>query len=160
MRLVDRRYRLDEQVSVGGMSVVWRAFDQRLQRVVAVKLLDRRHATDRAMRRRLRVEAMYAARLAHPHVARVYDFGVGSLRTTGRAPYIVMEFLQGPSLADRIRGGPLPWLSAVQIAAQAAAGLAAAHAEGVVHRDVKPANLMLTPSGVKVVDFGIAVASG
>jgi serine/threonine-protein kinase len=159
MRLVDRRYRLEEQVGVGGMAVVWRAFDERLQRVVAVKLLNRRYVADRAMRRRLRVEALCAARLAHPNVARVYDFGVGGLRTAGRAPYIVMEFLHGPSLADRIRGGPLPWTSAVHWAAQAAAGLAAAHAEGVVHRDVKPANLMLAPSGLKVVDFGIAVAT-
>ncbi|WP_432977172.1 serine/threonine-protein kinase [Dactylosporangium sp. CA-233914] len=133
------------------MSVVWRAHDRVLGRQVAVKVLAARLAGDADWRRRIRLEARAAARLTHPNITNVYDYG----ETSDHAPFVVMELLRGPSLAERLRGGPLPPPVAVRICAEVAAGLAAAHAEGLVHRDVKPANVMLTPDAAKVLDFGI-----
>jgi len=138
------------------MSVVWRGYDEVLGRPVAVKLLAPKLATDPDLRGRVHREARAAARLSHPHITNVYDYGEAADGT----PYVVMELVQGQSLAQRIAAGPLPWRSAVRVAAQVASALAAAHAQGLVHRDVTPANVMLSRTGVKVVDFGIAAAVG
>jgi serine/threonine protein kinase len=149
------RYRLDEVLGVGGMSVVWRAHDGVLGRDVAVKLLSGRYATDPGSRARIRVEARAAAALAHPNVAQVHDFGE-TAEDGRRTPYVVMELVPGPTLQDRVAEGPLPPADVLRICADVAAGLAAAHADGLVHRDVKPANVILAPTGAKLVDFGIA----
>ncbi|MFC7546851.1 protein kinase [Plantactinospora sp. GCM10030261] len=161
MRVLGGRYRLVEPVGSGGMAEVWRADDLLLRRTVAVKLLAPRLAADRASRELLRSEAYAAARLNHPHIANVYDYGEARLRGYRRLPYLVMEFVQGETLAARLRaGGPLPWPEAVRVVADVAVALAAAHAEGLVHRDVKPGNVLLSPRGVKVVDLGIALPIG
>jgi len=139
------------------MSVIWSAYDELLQRPVAIKVPA--VPADGSMRERIRQEARAAARLAHPHVARVYDYG-----ETGRRdpyPYVVMELVSGETLAQRLSDrGALPWREAATICAQVAAALAGVHASGVVHRDVKPANVLLTPAGAKLVDFGIATTVG
>ena len=157
MDTVAGRYRLVERLGAGGMSVVWRGYDEVLGRPVAVKLLAAELVADPELRGRVRREARAAARLSHPNVTNVYDYGERGDGT----PYVVMELVDGQSLAHRIGAGPLPWRSAVRVAAQVASALAAAHAQGLVHRDVTPANVMLSRGGgVKVVDFGIAAAVG
>src|SRR2546430_14254317 len=138
------------------MSVVWRGYDEVLGRPVAVKLLAAQWTTDEDFRGRVRREARAVARLSHPNITNVYDYGEAGEGT----PYVVMELVDGQSLAQRLAAGPLPWRSATGIAAEVAAALAAAHAHGIVHRDVTPANVMLSRTGVKVVDFGIAAAAG
>jgi serine/threonine-protein kinase len=138
------------------MSVVWRGYDDVLGRSVAVKLLAAELAADPDFRGRVRREARAAARLSHPHITNVYDYGVAEDGT----PYVVMELVDGPSLAQRMTSGPVPWHVALRVAAQVASALAAAHAQGLVHRDVTPANVMLSRSGAKVVDFGIAAMAG
>ncbi|MGW0218316.1 serine/threonine-protein kinase [Micromonospora chokoriensis] len=160
MRTLDGRYQLEQRIGVGGMSEVWRAHDQVLDRPVAVKLiLPGPHERDSPVER-IRTEARSAARLVHPNVASVHDFGTSSTLPGRPVPYIVMELAEGETLAAHLRAGPLDWRISVRVCAEVAAALAAAHAEGIVHRDVKPANVMLTPAGVKVLDFGIAVPAG
>ncbi|SCF19062.1 serine/threonine-protein kinase [Micromonospora chokoriensis] len=160
MRTLDGRYQLEQRIGVGGMSEVWRAHDQVLDRPVAVKLiLPGPHQQDSPVER-IRAEARSAARLVHPNVASVHDFGTSSTLPGRPVPYIVMELAEGETLAAHLRAGPLDWRISVRVCAEVAAALAAAHAEGIVHRDVKPANVMLTPAGAKVLDFGIAVPAG
>jgi serine/threonine-protein kinase len=144
------RYQLDELLGRGSMGEVWRATDQVLGRRVAVKLLRTEEATDTE---RFRLEALTAARLNHPHVVSVYDFGADRDEL-----YLVMECIDGWSLAqERSMRGVLPPQEAAVLAAQVAAGLSAAHQHGVIHRDIKPANIMLTADRVaKITDFGIA----
>jgi serine/threonine-protein kinase len=143
------------------MSVVWRGHDQVLGRAVAVKVLSPRLADDATFRDRLRQEALAAARLCHPHITGIFDFGESPLDEHRTVPYVVMELNDGESVAARLsRQGPLPWREAVVIAAEVASALATAHARGVVHRDVTPANVMLTGTGAKVVDFGISALVG
>src|SRR5437763_3971107 len=122
----------------------------------AVKAVPEGPADDSAFRDRMRREARAAARLCHPQVNTVYDL----TEDGNAAPYMVMELIDGPSLAERLRIGPLPWRQATAICAEVAAGLAAAHAAGLVHRDVKPGNVMLGSSGAKLVDFGISAEIG
>ncbi|MYY01895.1 serine/threonine-protein kinase [Streptomyces sp. ATexAB-D23] len=150
--LVAGRYRLISAIGRGGMGEVWRATDEVLGRAVAVKLLLGEHA-DESATARFRLEAQTAARLSHPHLVAVFDFGAWEDRL-----FLVMELVEGRSLADLLlaqeRLGPE---QAARIAGQAAAGLAAAHRQGIVHRDIKPGNLMLDGEGtVKIGDFGIA----
>ena len=149
------RYRLVRRIASGGMGEVWQADDTVLGRRVALKMLvEELAADDRATRRFVR-EARATARLAHPNVARVYDFGRG-----GGPPFLVMELLEGETLAARLASGPLPPAEAARVAAAVADALEAAHERGIVHRDVKPSNVVLTPGGeVKVLDFGIAAAA-
>ncbi|BCY05458.1 serine/threonine-protein kinase [Actinoplanes sp. L3-i22] len=155
------RYRLVEKLGTGGMSVVWRGFDETLGREVAVKVLAPQLATDRTFRDRLRQEALAAARLCHPHITGIYDFGEALLSEHLTVPYVVMELNDGESVGARIgRQGSLDWREAVMVCAEVASALATAHARGVVHRDVTPANVMLTGSGAKVVDFGISAVVG
>jgi eukaryotic-like serine/threonine-protein kinase len=160
LRLLGGRYRLEDQVGSGGMSVVWRATDEVLRRPVAVKVLAGRLATDAGARLRIQAEARSAARLSHPHVCGVYDYGESVDAAGQPEPFVVMELLRGPTLSQRIADGPLPALEAMRVCAEVASGVAAAHDVGLVHRDIKPANVILTASGAKVVDFGIAAAAG
>ncbi len=149
------RYRLIEQLGTGGMSVVWRAYDEVLGRPVAVKQL---MTADPGSRDRIQAEARLAALLSHPNIAAVYDFG----HTRDGAPFVVMELVEGESLEERLHraGGPLETTAALRIAAQLASALTAVHARGLVHHDVKPANVMLTTVGAKLVDFGVSAIAG
>jgi hypothetical protein len=160
--LLAGRYRLVERLGAGGMSVVWRGFDEVLGRQVAVKVLPRANSADPSFRRRLRAEAQAAARLSHPHITNVYDYGEATpVAGAAPLPFVVMELVDGESLAailGRVR--VLPWPAAVRVCADVAAALAAAHSRGIVHRDVTPANVMITASGAKVVDFGISALIG
>ncbi|MEU4336764.1 serine/threonine-protein kinase [Micromonospora lupini] len=155
-RLLAGRYRLLERLGSGGMSAVHRAYDEVLERDVAVKVLV---ASDANARQRIRAEAKAAARLSHPHVTSVYDFGE-SVVDGVRVPFVVLELLNGVTLEQRLAAGPLPPRAGLRVCAEVAAALEAAHAQGLVHRDVKPSNVMLTPTGAKVLDFGIAAAAG
>lgn len=158
--LLHDRYDIVEQIGVGGMSEVWLAIDQVLDRPVAVKALTATFEDDPDLMAATWREARATAKLTHPHVTQVYDYGEETLRNGAIVPFLVMELLEGQNLADRLTQGPLPWPDAVRMAAQVASGLAAAHRMGVVHRDVKPGNVMLTDTGAKVLDFGIAAFSG
>ena len=154
--LLGGRYRLVERLGAGGMSVVWRGYDEVLGRQVAVKVLAARLAGGRAFRHRIRTEAQAAARLLHPNITNVYDYG-----EQDAVPYVVMELVDGHSLAERLgRDEALPWPEAVTACRQVADALAVAHARGIVHRDVTPGNVMLTATGAKVVDFGISALVG
>ncbi|MEV4727647.1 serine/threonine-protein kinase [Micromonospora humida] len=160
MRTLAGRYQLEQRIGMGGMSEVWRAHDVVLDRPVAVKLMSPAHRGEQTSVERIRAEARSAARLVHPNVASVHDFGTSTALPGREMPYIVMELVEGETLAAHLRAGPLDWRIAVRVCAEVAAALAAAHAHGIVHRDVKPANVMLTPSGAKVLDFGIATPAG
>jgi serine/threonine protein kinase len=152
------RYRLEHRLGVGGMSTVQLAFDTRLERYVAVKLLAEHLAEDASFVSRFRREALAAARLVHPNVVQVFDFGLDE--ETGRN-FIVMEHVDGQSCAEILRDqGARPPEEAVSILVQACRGLDYAHRNGVVHRDVKPGNLLRSNEGVvKLADFGIAKAA-
>jgi serine/threonine-protein kinase len=160
-RVLDRRYRLDEVIGLGGMGVVFRATHVLIGKVLAVKVLRREH-THGDVARRFLLEARVASSLKHPNVVDISDFG--ELEEGGA--FYVMEYLEGRSLADRIdHDGPIPPDEAIAIALQICQGLTAAHAQGVVHRDLKPDNVFLVPPGsgseaplVKLLDFGIARA--
>ncbi|WP_229073243.1 serine/threonine-protein kinase [Actinoplanes sp. DH11] len=157
--LIAGRYRLVEQLGHGGMSVVWRAEDDVLGRQVAVKVLSPRLAADIRLLSQLRAEARAAGGLRHPMVVEVYDYGETAYQ--GQIlPYVVMELVEGRTMSELLSGNRIPWRLAVLVCAQVAAALAAAHARGVVHRDVKPGNVMVSSSGVKLVDFGISAAVG
>src|SRR3954466_13601013 len=147
------RYRLDAQIGAGGMSTVYRAFDATLERRVAIKLMHREIASDSDQLERFRREARSVAQLSHPHIVGVIDAG----EDDGR-PYIVFEYVEGETLKDRIRRmGPLPIDEAVAYAIEIARALGAAHARGIVHRDIKPQNVLIDEEGTaKVTDFGIA----
>ena len=160
MQLLMDRYRLVERLGAGGMSVVWRAYDQVLGRHVAVKVLSGKYVADAASRNVIRAEAKAAARVSHPHLTNVYDYGESQQPDGTTVPFVVMELVEGSTLAERLARGPIPWRTALRVCAEVAAGLAAAHDSGLVHRDVKPANVMLTGAGAKVVDFGIAAVVG
>ncbi len=151
--LLADRYRLERPVAAGGMGEVWRATDTLLERIVAVKLLREALAEDPVVSERFRREALVAAQLSHPNMAGVYDY----VKDNGRRG-IVMEFVEGETLAERLaREGRLEFHEAVRIVSALLAALQTAHIAGIVHRDVKPGNVMLTPAGeVKVTDFGIA----
>ena len=152
------RYRLDSRLGVGGMSTVYLAFDQRLERAVAVKLLAEHLADDPAFVSRFRREALAAARLVHPNIVQVFDFGFDEAQ---HQHFIVMEHVPGYSCAELLRDrGRLELGQAVEIVSQACRGLDYAHRHGVVHRDVKPGNLLVSDGEVvKLADFGIARAT-
>ncbi|MFC7241103.1 protein kinase [Catellatospora aurea] len=154
------RYLLDRRIGSGGMAEVWQAHDLVLGRPVAVKVLAGPTAADPALRAGALREARSAAQLTHPHITAVHDFGEVTFPDGHVEPYLVMELLTGESLAELMARGPLGWARAATIGAQVAGALAAAHARDVVHRDVKPGNIMITATGAKVLDFGIAAMTG
>jgi Protein kinase domain len=152
------RYVLDDQIGNGGYGEVWRATDTVLTRPVAVKLLHPRYTQRSEALARFRAEARHAGGLSHENIAQVFDYGEPA---DGQPPYLVMELVDGPSLETVLTGGPLDDTRTMDIVAQAAAGLQAAHAAGMIHRDIKPGNLLLAPGGtVKITDFGIAHTIG
>jgi serine/threonine protein kinase len=147
-------YDIVEQIGAGGMGEVYRARDARLDRDVALKVLPSSVAADPERLARLQREARTLAALNHPHIAHIYG-----LEETGGATALVMELVEGSTLADRIAQGPVPIEDALPIARQIAEALEAAHEQGIVHRDLKPANVKVRPDGtVKVLDFGLARA--
>src|SRR5436190_4695147 len=149
-------YRILEQIGAGGMGVVYRARDEHLERDVAVKVLPPGALTDDASRKRFRREALMLAKLNHPHVETVYEFG-----SYYETDFLVTEYIPGTTLDAKLTGRGLTEKEVVQLATQLAAGLAAAHQQGVVHRDLKPGNLRVAPDGqLKILDFGLARLSG
>jgi eukaryotic-like serine/threonine-protein kinase len=152
------RYRIEGRLGVGGMSTVQLAFDQRLERYVAIKLLAEHLADDPTFVSRFRREALAAARLVHPNIVQVFDFGFDERQ---HQHFIVMEHVPGHSCAELLRDhGPMEVDQAVDVITQACRGLDYAHRNGVVHRDVKPGNLLVSDSDVvKLADFGIARAA-
>jgi serine/threonine protein kinase len=149
------RYQLEEPIAAGGAGEVWRGQDTVLARAVAVKLLRPEYVQHPEALARFRAEARHAAGLSHPGIAHVYDYGEDG------QPFLVMELVEGPSLAGVLTSGPLDTWHSLDVVAQTATALAAAHSAGLVHRDIKPANLLIAPGGqIKITDFGIAHAAG
>jgi Tfp pilus assembly protein PilF/TolB-like protein len=145
-------YRLVEKIGAGGMGVVYRAHDEQLERDVAIKVLGAGMLADDGARKRFRKEALALAKLNHPNVAMVFEFG-----TQDGLDYLVTEFIPGVTLDAKISHNPLALKEVVDLGSQLAQGLAAAHQQGIVHRDLKPGNLRLTPDGrLKILDFGLA----
>ncbi|PRB18293.1 Stk1 family PASTA domain-containing Ser/Thr kinase [Microbacterium sp. MYb62] len=160
-RVIAGRYRVDELIGHGGMAKVYRGYDLTLGREVAIKLLDPELARDTAFRTRFRLEAQAASRMSHPSIVRVFDAGDPSSNDSGSSepPYIVMELVKGTLLKDIIAAGPVPVEDAVHYVDGILEALDYSHRAGVVHRDIKPGNVMVTDKGqVKVMDFGIARA--
>ena len=137
------------------MGEVYKARDTRLDRRVAIKVLPTELSADPERRARFEREAKTIAGLNHPHICTLYDVGEHDGST-----YLVMEHLQGETLADRLEKGPLPLDQALSVATEIADALAAAHRQGVIHRDLKPGNVMLTKAGAKLLDFGLAKLTG
>jgi Tol biopolymer transport system component len=144
-------YRITQVVGAGGMGHVYRATDTRLHRTVAIKVLRSELATDSQFRERFAREAKAIAALTHPHICTLYDVG-----NEDGVEFLVLEYLEGETLAARLAKGPLPFGEALRHAIDVADALAAAHRAGVLHRDLKPANIVLTKTGAKLLDFGLA----
>ena len=150
------KYRIVEEVGAGGMGVVYKAEDLKLKRFVALKFLPPHLMDEPELKERFLIEAQAAAALSHPNICVIHEVG----EDEGR-PYIAMEYVEGETLRDRVRKGPLEPAEAVGLIDQVAAGLAEAHGKGIIHRDVKSANIMVTPKGrAKVMDFGLAKLRG
>jgi tetratricopeptide (TPR) repeat protein len=146
-------YEIVSPLGTGGMGEVYRARDTRLGRTVAIKILGSRVAADETARLRLIREAKVISSIDHPNICTLYDVG----QQEG-IDYLVMQYLEGETLAERLRQGPVPIDDAIRFATEIASALAAAHEHGIVHRDLKPGNVMLTATGAKLLDFGLAVA--
>src|SRR6201998_1122827 len=144
-------YEILSAIGAGGMGEVYRARDTRLERIVAVKILPD-HLSDRAeLRERFEREARTVASLNHPHICTLHDIG-----QQDGTDFMVMEYLEGETLTDRLKKGPLPLVQVLQYAIEIADALDKAHRKGITHRDLKPGNIMLTKSGTKLLDFGLA----
>ena len=147
-------YKVLEKIGEGGMGVVYRATDTKLNRDVALKILPEQFASDAQRMGRFQREAEVLASLDHPNIGQIYG-----IEDAGQTKALVLQLIEGPTLAERIAQGPIPVEEALQIALQMAEGLEAAHEKGVIHRDLKPANIKITPEGqVKILDFGLAKA--
>ena len=144
-------YEISTQIGAGGMGEVYRATDTRLGRTVAIKVLPGHVAADPDLKARFEREARTLSSLSHPHICTIYD--VGDQDGTG---FLVMELLEGETLAQRLQKGPLPLAQALGHAIEIADALDKAHRQGIVHRDLKPGNIMLTRTGAKLLDFGLA----
>jgi serine/threonine protein kinase len=151
-----RRYVLTGAIGQGGVSTVYSAVDARRGRLLAVKILAPTLADDPKVRDDVRREALITDRLRHPSVPRVFEYGDAPLPDGTVVPYVVLELLAGVPLTTRLARGPLDWPEAVRIAATAADVLAVAHRRGVVHRDLTARNIMVSPTGIKIIDFGLA----
>ena len=155
-RILGNRYEIIEKVGNGGMATVYKATDLVLKRYVAVKVLRDEFTTDEEFIRRFETEAQSAARLVHPNIVSIFDVGIDN-----GIYYIVMELIQGKTLKEIIieERGPLPWKWSVNVAIQIASALEMAHKNNIIHRDIKPHNIIITEDGIaKVTDFGIAKA--
>ena len=146
-------YEIVAALGAGGMGEVYRALDSRLDRTVAIKILPPHFAADATRRQRFEREAKVVSGLNHPNICTLHDIG-----HQDGIDFIVMEFLEGESLAERLEKGPLPVPQVLQYGTQLASALDKAHRSGVTHRDLKPGNIILTKSGAKLLDFGLAKA--
>src|SRR5438105_1708549 len=146
-------YEILSPLGAGGMGEVYRAKDTRLERTVAVKVLPDHLASSPDVRQRFEREAKTISALSHPHICALYDVG-----NQDGVEYLVMEYLEGETLSDRLAKGPLPLEQLLRYGIEIAEALDRAHRQGIVHRDLKPGNVMLTKSGVKLLDFGLAKA--
>ncbi len=144
-------YEVIAPLGAGGQGEVYRARDTRLERDVAIKVLPEKLSSDPALKQRLEREAKAISKLTHPHICALYDIGYQD-----GAAFLVMELVEGETLSNRLRKGPLPPEQTIRLAAQIASGLGKAHKLGIVHRDLKPGNVMLTKNGAKLMDFGLA----
>jgi len=154
-KIISGKYKILEEIGRGGMGVVYKAVDTKLDRTVALKFLSPSLIRNETAQKRLIQEAKAAAALNHPHITTIYEVN----EDDGQA-YIAMEFIEGKSVKDKLQAGPLDMDEALDIAAQVAIGLSEAHKKGIIHRDIKPSNIMLTETGVaKITDFGLAKLS-
>src|SRR5271169_603416 len=148
-------YEIQTQLGAGGMGEVYRALDTRLDRTVAIKVLASHLSSSPELKQRMEREARSISALNHPHICQLYDIG-----SQNGTDYLVMEFLEGETLAERLKRGALPLNEVLKIGIAVAEALAIAHRQGIVHRDLKPGNIMLTQGGAKLMDFGLAKALG
>src|SRR5438552_3558493 len=146
-------YEVLSPLGAGGMGEVYRARDTRLERTVAIKVLPPHLSSSEEVRQRFEREAKTISSLSHPHICALYDVG-----NQDGVEYLVMEYLEGETLADRLLKGPLPADQTLRYGIEIADALDKAHRQGIVHRDLKPGNIMLTKSGMKLLDFGLAKA--
>ena len=144
-------YQIEAPLGAGGMGEVYKARDTRLDRTVAIKVLPEHVAQDPDLKQRFEREAKTVAALSHPHICPVFDVG-----EQDGVNFLVMEYLEGETLAQRLKKGALPLDQALTVAIEIADALDKAHRQGIVHRDLKPGNIMLTKSGAKLLDFGLA----
>src|SRR3954462_1750902 len=144
-------YEIHSPLGAGGMGEVYRANDTRLDRTVAIKVLAAHLSSSPELKQRMEREARTISSLNHPHICHLYDIG-----SHDGTDFLVMEFLEGETLADRLRKGPLPLEQLLKVGAEVADALEIAHRAGIVHRDLKPGNIMLTKTGAKLMDFGLA----
>ena len=150
--IIAGKYKIVEEIGRGGMGIVYKAEDVRLQRTVALKFLPPQLADSSDLKERFLIEARAAAALSHPNICVIHEVGEEEDR-----PYIAMEYVEGETLQAKTKKGPLPLEEALAITKQIAAGLGEAHHKGIVHRDIKSANIMVSNKGqVKVMDFGLA----
>jgi serine/threonine protein kinase len=146
-------YRIVERIGAGGMGEVYRANDQHLERDVALKILPTGFVADQAARKRFRREALALSKLNHPNIATIFDFD-----TQDGVDFLAMELINGTLLSSQVKVGPLPEKEILRLGIQLTEGLVAAHAQGVIHRDLKPGNLIITREGrLKILDFGLAL---
>src|SRR5215467_2827778 len=143
-------YEILAPLGAGGMGEVWKARDTRLERTVAVKVLPQHLSVSSEVRQRFEREAKTISQLSHPHICALYDVG-----NQDGVEYLVMEFLEGETLAGRLLRGALPLEQTLRYGIEIADALDKAHRQGIVHRDLKPGNVMLTKSGIKLLDFGL-----
>src|ERR1700719_2568789 len=148
-------YEIQSPLGAGGMGEVYRARDTRLDRDVAIKVLPGNLSSEPSLKQRLEREAKAISKLSHPHICTLHDIG-----HQDGVDFLVMELVEGETLEHRLSKGPLPPEQAVRFAAQIADALSRAHKMGITHRDLKPSNIMLTKTGAKLMDFGLAKASG
>src|SRR5262245_27716259 len=144
-------YEILYAIGAGGMGEVYKARDTRLDRTVAIKVLPSHLSSSPEMRQRFEREARAVSALSHPHICTLFDVG-----HQDGIDYLVLEYLEGETLADRLAKGPIPWEMFLRTAREIASALTAAHRRGILHRDLKPGNIILTKTGVKLLDFGLA----
>src|SRR5246127_4534758 len=148
-------YEIQSPLGAGGMGEVYRAQDTRLERTVAIKVLASHLSSSPEFKQRMEREAKAISSLSHPNICHLYDIG-----SQDGADYLVMEFLEGETLAERLRKGAMPMSEIIKIGTDVADALGFAHRQGIAHRDLKPGNIMLTQSGAKLMDFGLAKPLG